>query len=422
MAVATAAAAVFLALFTLELAGYLTNPYIGLLVFVTVPAVFLAGLLLIPVGAWWSARRRRHGLKAPEWPVIDLRDSRQRGIVAGVIALTIVNVAIVSMGAYGGVHYMESEAFCGQVCHVMEPQAVAHKAWPHANVACTQCHVGPGAGAYIEGKLAGTRQLFHVLTDRVPAPVPPPDRLIQPAAVACAQCHSISARAGDELRLIREYASDEANTETVTTLRLHVGDRSSGIHRHASMDIEYVAPADPTATIPVVRLKSGGRVREYLAEGVSADAPGAVRTMECIDCHNRPAHSFASTPQRAIDAAIQRGAIPRDLPFARREALAAVTPSHPTQEAAINAIADALTTFYAQRPGTSDRLVRQAISGAQDAWAGNVFPAMKVSWGTYPNHLGHVDTQGCFRCHDDRKAADGSTIAQECELCHSLPE
>jgi hypothetical protein len=89
MAVATAAAVVFLALLTLELAGYLTNPYIGLLVFVAVPAMFLAGLLLIPIGAWWAARRRRRGVAAPEWPVIDLRDSRQRRILAGVAALTI---------------------------------------------------------------------------------------------------------------------------------------------------------------------------------------------------------------------------------------------------------------------------------------------------------------------------------------------
>jgi nitrate/TMAO reductase-like tetraheme cytochrome c subunit len=422
MAVATAAAVVFLALFALELAGYLTNPYIGLLVFVTVPVIFLAGLLLIPIGAWWTARRRRQGHAEPEWPVIDLRVPRQRGILAGVVGLTIVNIAIVSMGAYGGVHYMESEAFCGLVCHVMEPQAVAHKAWPHANVACAQCHVGPGAGAYVEGKLAGTRQLFHVITGNVPTPVPPPDRLIQPAATTCAQCHSPAARVGDELRVIRDYASDETSTESATTLRLHVGDRFSGIHRHLTLDIEYVAPEDPTATIPVVRLRTSRGVREYLAEGASADAPGTARAMECIDCHNRPAHSFSPTPERAIDAAIARGAIPRDLPFARREALAAVTTAYATKDAAMDGIAGALNGFYAERRGAGDALVRRAISGAQEAWARNVFPAMKVTWGTYPNQIGHVDTQGCFRCHDDRKAADGAVIQQECELCHTLPE
>jgi hypothetical protein len=46
---------------------------------------------------------------------------------------------------------------------------------------------------------------------------------------------------------------------------------------------------------------------------------------------------------------------------------------------------------------------------------------MKVAWGTYRNYLGHVDAPGCFRCHDDEhKAADGSVIRQDCELCHTL--
>jgi hypothetical protein len=419
IALTTAAAVVFLGLYALEIAGALTSPYLGLLVFVMVPAIFLAGLALIPAGAWWSARRRRQG-RGPGWPVLDLRDARQRGILAGVLALTIVNVAILSLGAYGGVHYLESEAFCGRTCHVMEPQAVAHQVWPHANIGCAQCHVGPGAGAFVEGKLAGTRQLLHVMTGRVPTPVPPPDRLVQPATVTCAQCHSAAARAGDELRVIRDYASDEGNTETATTLRLHVGDRTRGIHRHLAMDIEYVAPADATATIPVVRLRTAQGVREYLAEGAAAE--GATRVMECIDCHNRPAHSFTATPERAVDAAIDRGAIPKELPFVRREAVAAMTASYDTRNAALAGIAERLERFYAGRSGSDAALVRRAVAGAQDAWSRNVFPSMKVTWGTYPNHLGHVDTPGCFRCHDDRKAADGSTIGQDCELCHSLPE
>ena len=70
--IATAMAWLFLALFLLELFGYLTNPYVGLLVFVTVPVLFVASLLLIPAGAWLSSRRRRAGVPAMEWPVIDL--------------------------------------------------------------------------------------------------------------------------------------------------------------------------------------------------------------------------------------------------------------------------------------------------------------------------------------------------------------
>ena len=59
MAITTAMACLFLALFLLELLGYLANPYVGLLVFVTVPAIFVVGLVLIPTGAWWTASNTR---------------------------------------------------------------------------------------------------------------------------------------------------------------------------------------------------------------------------------------------------------------------------------------------------------------------------------------------------------------------------
>ena len=48
---------------------------------------------------------------------------------------------------------------------------------------------------------------------------------------------------------------------------------------------------------------------------------------------------------------------------------------------------------------------------------------MRVTWGTYPNHIGHVDSPGCFRCHDEsHTTTDGKVISQDCELCHSIPE
>jgi hypothetical protein len=424
VAVATATAVVLLALLALELAGVLTNPYLGLLLFVTLPVVFVIGLLLIPLGAWRAARRRRRGLHAAEWPVIDLRDPQQRGALVGVFALTIVNVLIVSLGAYGGVHYMESTSFCGQMCHTaMEPQAVAHRAWPHAGVSCTQCHIGPGAGAFVEAKLAGTRQLWHVITNNVPKPVPPPAQLIQSTRVTCAQCHALAFGDGETLRVVRDFASDEANTETPTTLRMRVGDRFSGIHRHVSMNIEYVATDATRMTIPVVRVRDGQRVaREFVADGATAATSGVTRTMECSDCHSRPAHTFSFTPERAIDRALARGALPRDLAFVRREAVAAVAAEYGSKEAALAGIASRLNEFYRGRDVDAAQVGR-AVAGTQRVWSDNVFPEMNVRWGTYPNHLGHVDSPGCFRCHDDsHKAADGAVIKQECELCHSIPE
>jgi len=435
IAIATAMAAVFLVLVALHLAGFLKNPYVGLLVFIALPLLFLTGLALIPAGAWWTARRRAHHGGTPDWPVIDLRQPRQRTIALAVIALTAVNVLIVALAANGAVHAMESNAFCGQVCHTtMEPQATAHRVWPHASVSCTQCHVGPGAGSFVEAKLAGTRQLFHVVTGRVPKPIPPPSQLIQPARATCEGCHWPDSFHGDVVRVVREYAADEANTESSTTLRLHVGGGSrrlgsgSGIHWHMNLDnrIDFIASGEREEVIPYVRVTDRqGQVREYFAEGTTRDqvAGKPVRRMDCMDCHNRPAHTFDVSPERAVNAALADGRIPRQLPFVRREAVNAVRESYQDKQAALKEIAQRLTRFYDERGGVDPAMVRRAVAATQDVWATNVFPAMRVTWGTYPNHIGHVDSPGCSRCHDDsHKAADGKVISQDCELCHTVPE
>jgi hypothetical protein len=315
----------------------------------------------------------------------------------------------------------------------MEPEYAAYQEWPHARVQCASCHVGPGAGALVESKLAGTRQLFDVVTGQVPKPIPSPVQSMRPARETCEQCHWSEKVHGDKLRMIRDYGNDEANTESVTTLQVHVGGGSralgigTGIHWHMNLDnqIEYVATDATRQTIPYVRFTDqSGRVREYVVEGTTEEelAGGARRRMDCLDCHNRPAHTFYASPERAVDAAIAQGRIPRELAFVRREAVAGVGAEYADRTAALDGIARRLEEFYAAQEGGADsELVARAVAAAQDVWSGNVFPGMNVTWGTYPNNLGHLDAPGCFRCHDDQhKAADGSVIRQDCELCHSF--
>ena len=432
-AITTVAAAVFLVLLLLDFLGYFHNPYFGVLLFVAIPAAFVLGLLLIPLGAGLAARRRRHspGASEADWPVFDLTIPRQRKIIAIVVVLTAINLVLLSVASYGAVHYMETSEFCGRVCHTtMEPQYVAHQSGPHARVPCVACHVGSGAGALVESKLAGTRQLWQIATGNVPRPVPSPVHSMRPARETCEQCHWPEKLHGDEVRVFREYADDEQNTETVTTLKLFVGGGSAalgigtGIHWHMNLDneIEYVTTDPKRAVIPYVRLRArDGTVREYTIPGTTPEqlANGERRRMDCMDCHSRPAHTLSPTRERALNEAIGLGRIPRELPFVRREALAAITPEYADKQAALQAIATRLREHYRKYPSVDAAAVERAIAGTQDLWAKNVFPGMKVTWGTYPNHISHMDTPGCFRCHDDEHATkDGRVIKQDCEMCH----
>jgi hypothetical protein len=433
VAVATSMAVAFLVLLALEMAGQLRNPYLGLLLFVALPVAFLFGLMLIPLGAWRRRRRLALGGAVEDWPVIDLRLPRTRTVLVAVSALTVFNVLIFSLAAYGAVHHMESATFCGTTCHTtMEPEYAAYQVSPHAQVACVSCHVGPGAGALVDSKVAGIRQLWQLASGNVTMPVPAPVRSMRPARDTCTNCHWPEKSHGDKLRQVREYADDETSTETVTTLQLHVGGgradlgAGGGIHWHMNIDnkIEFIATDPQRQTIPWVKFTDrSGQVKEFVVAGTTAEqlAAGEYRMMDCMDCHNRPAHTFDPSPERAVDTAIALGQIPRDLPFARREAVAALQGSFESRDAAMAGIESALRKSYPGQSGASPPALPRMIAGVQSVYARNVFPAMKVAWGTYPNNIGHVAFPGCFRCHDDNhKAPDGTAIEQDCQACHDI--
>jgi hypothetical protein len=437
---ATIGAVVFLTVFVADLFGYHSNPYIGIVFFLVLPAIFVFGLMLVPVGIWIERRRRGAGRAPSElrWPSVDLNIPRQRRIAIAILALTIVNVVVVSLAAYRGVEYMDSVAFCGQVCHeVMQPEFVAYQDGPHARVTCVECHIGSGAPWFVRSKLSGTRQVFAVLLNTHQRPIPSPVENLRPARDTCEQCHWPEKFHGDKIEVIREYADDEQNTETTTTLQIHVGGGSAklglatGIHWHMSVAnrIEYITTDDKRQVIPYVKLTTAdGRTKEYVAEGVTPAelAAGERRTMDCMDCHNRPSHPFALSAERAVDEAMSIGEISTKLPFARREAVAALKATYASQEAAAEAIASRLRTFYREKYptvyGAQQQDVERAVNATARLYRRNVFPSMNVGWGSYPNNVGHMAFPGCFRCHDEsHKAADGSVIRQECDLCHAMP-
>jgi len=432
--ITTFAAVAFIAMAIAVVAGLFDNPYAGLVVFVALPVLFVVGLLLIPAGMSLQRRKlERDPGAARDWPVFDFRNAGVRRTALAITALTAVNIIIVLLAGYGSLHWMESPTFCGQVCHTpMHPQFAAWQAASHSRVACVNCHVGEGASGFVHAKLAGVRQLVHVVTNSVPMPIPPGGDL-PPVEQTCLNCHRPGNPVPDRVRTFREFADDETNSETATVMQMHMGTSPASkrsIHWHAdpANRVEYVATDAARETIPYVKVtNASGQVKEYRAADTT-DATindGTRRTMDCRDCHNTIGHPIAPTPEQAVDRAIAASSIARELPYVRREGVRLVKASYASEDEAVKAIESGLRAFYSsQSTGSADpKALDRSVAGLQDVYRRNVFPSMMVSFGSYPTNRGHFTSMGCFRCHDDsHTASDGSTISAECELCHTQIE
>jgi hypothetical protein len=418
--------------------GKVDNPYMGIVIFMALPAVFISGLLLIPLGIYFRNRReKREGVELTSFPPLDLRNKDFRHVAIFIGLTTFVNIIIAGHLAYGSVTYMDSVEFCGQTCHtVMKPEYTAYLNSPHSRVECVKCHIGPGADWFVKSKLSGAYQVFAVTFNTHPRPIPTPVENLRPARETCETCHWPQKFGGDRLRVLNKYADDEANTasKTVLLMRIGGGNGSTGIHGYhlgAGVRMRY-APADESRqSIPVVEYTSGdGNWVRFIAQDAKPEdvarltRPEAMREMDCMDCHNRPSHTF-QLPDRALDEAMAQGAISAALPFAKKQALELLKGSYSTQQEGIDRITGAFESFYSEKYPEVYSRQREAIQSSGKAIAGiysrNVFPEMKVNWGSYPNNLGHTDFPGCFRCHDEQHvSSDGRTIGQDCSSCHSL--
>ena len=430
-ALALASLVLIISLVVIQLLGYEGGPYLGIVVFLVLPALAIIGLIMIPVGSLlWRRKVRKtpEGQDIPPFPVFDLNDKKTQKWALIFVGITIVNVVILSGATFKGIHYMESVEFCGLACHsVMEPEHTAHARSPHSRVACADCHIGPGADWFVKSKLDGAWQLVSVNLGLYPKPIPTPLHDLRPARDTCEQCHWPTKFVGDKLRIIKHYDEDEASTELTTALLLKVGgtgyNGSHGIHWHVDPDHEIRYRSDETREeIYEVEFTANDGSTKHFADRRAPEDGGVWRVMDCVDCHNRPTHIYGS-PGQEVDKAIGDGLIDRSLPFAKREAMRVIQQQYPSHEEARAVISEQFTKFYADNypelAASDADTIATAAAALGDIYAVNVFPTMNLWWDTYPNHIGHTQSAGCERCHTrGMRTSEREEIPNDCDTCH----
>ena len=422
-----------------ELLSGEATPYAGML-YVLCTGGVVAGFLLVPLGALIERWRRRAGRQTR--PLTEFRfDLRNREHRLGALALIVTAVlalTLVPVGAYQSFHATESVEFCGQLCHeVMDPEWVRYQDSPHARVDCVECHIGPGADWFVRSKLSGLRQVLAVARDSFPRPIPTPIRDLRPARETCEECHWRRQFIGYKELSRTYYLSDEENTLHHLRMLLKVGGerttfmRGSGIHYHMliAAGVEYIATDERRQEIAWVRVtRADGSVTEFdrVDDPLSDEEKAALetRTMDCMDCHNRPSHQFP-VPTDLVNQALAEGTISLELPAIKAQAVSVLDGGYATTEEAMNGIASSMRDFYEEEyPEVSEEkpeALARSIETLQSIYRGAVFPEMKADWSAHPDNIGHRDSPGCFRCHNDEmESADGETIVTTCHSCHLI--
>jgi hypothetical protein len=439
--IAAVTAILILFMLGISIFAHVTNPYLGVFIYMIMPPFLVLGLVLIPLGMWREWRKVRRGEQAGElkWPYIDLNKKSHRNAFFIFISGTFIFMIGGAVVSYQAFHFTESVTFCGTTCHsVMQPEYTAYQNSPHARVACTECHVGSGAGWYTKSKLSGLYQVYAVLTKVYPKPIPTPVRNLRPAQETCEQCHWPRQFYGAQQRQFSHFKYDSTNTYWPINMLIKTGGgdpktgQAAGIHWHMNIGfkVEYIARDEHRQDIPWIRVtdKESGRTTVYQDEAnpLPADsiASATPRIMDCMDCHNRPSHIYHA-PDNAIDVSMLIGRINQRIPDIKKVAVEAMAQEYSSYDSAMTGISETITNYYKQnQPDFYAAMVdtiNAAIKATQTTFSQNIFPQMKVRWSAYPNNIGHFFSIGCMRCHlGKHKSDDGRTITHDCTACHSI--
>ncbi len=418
------------------------NPYVGIITFIFLPSFMVGGLILVFFGALWHHKKKKSAEKSDKLlPVIDFNKPRtQKTIFIGTIGAVFLLLLTV-VGSFQAFHYTESDEFCGTVCHkVMHPEYIAYQDSPHSRVGCVKCHIGSGADWFVKAKISGSWQLISSALNLYSRPIPTPVEHLRPAQGTCEQCHWPS-HFNDEKKIVFDFfQSDEKNTETKLTMLLKTGGGTpeggvnSGIHWHMNIanEIQYLATDDKRQEIPWMRVVSriNGDTTIYVQDGINITPdmikPEKLRTMDCIDCHNRPSHIY-HIPYKEVNKYMSNNRIDKDLPFIKNLSVQILESYSINRENSTNEIAGYINNFYQKYyPDIAKEKqyqIDKSIENINRIYLRNYFPEMKANWKHYPHNIGHLYTNGCFRCHDGKhKSKLGKVVSHDCNVCHTIIE
>ncbi|WP_136796983.1 NapC/NirT family cytochrome c [Desulfosediminicola ganghwensis] len=425
-----------------HVAGLIENQYASIITFMVFPAGVLLGLILIPVAYYMRRKRWFRGSLASDKLILDFGNKYHRRAVSLFIVLTVVNVAVFGVFAYEAYHFTDSNYFCGTVCHtVMDNSYTVYQRSGHARVKCVECHIGSGAKWYVKAKLSGLRQVWAVMTNSYHVPIATPIQDLRPARDICEECHWPEKFYGQKVKKFIEYSNTDQLNPDVTELALNIGgpnpftDEFEGIHWHVSnnVQIEYHSLNRERTLIGKIRVTDAdGEERVYDYDGSDGEEEEGEhwRVMDCLDCHNLTSHLYGDL-EVTVDNGIYAKKLDGEIPGIREDSMTVLTKSYEDRAKAQEGIKRHLFELQAKRNGAefiSENGTQ--LSAAADyllaSYMGNVWPKMKVTWGTYKAHNGHQyedDGYGCFRCHNDsHETEDGDYIEQDCELCHDYPD
>jgi nitrate/TMAO reductase-like tetraheme cytochrome c subunit len=435
---AAVAFALIIFLIVLEATAATHNPYMGIIAFVILPAFLVLGLVIGALGILRQQRRRRLGLPSTEkLPKIDFNNPTHLRATLLIGTTSIIFLAMTAFGSYKAYEYTESDAFCGTMCHeVMTPEYTAYSVSPHARVGCVKCHIGSGAEWFVKAKISGLYQVYAVLFDKVPRPIETPVTNLRPSRDTCEQCHWPAHFYNEKLVVHDYYGYEDANTHWKLHLLMKIGGGgengpAKGIHWHMNINntIEYVATDHRRDEIPWVKsTNADGTVKIFRNKEMDISdgelATHETRIMDCIDCHNRPTHHY-NPPSRLVNHAMSLGRIDPALPGVKGLLVDLMSAEYETTAEAKAAIESGVRDYYAanhpELVQASAASIDETIETANRLFGNNIFPEMKVSWRDFPDHIGHLTTPGCFRCHDGNHVTDeGEVLTRDCNTCHTI--